>query len=220
MINVLNDELWFPPASEAMDDGLLAIGGDLSTERILLAYHNGIFPWFNEDEPPIWWCPDPRFVLFPEKLKISKSMRQLLKRSHFEFKTDTAFEEVIRNCRHITRKDQDGTWIGDEVVTAYTELHRMGIVHSAEAWHNGVLVGGLYGLKIGKVFFGESMFSKMSNASKYAFISYVELLKAEGIALIDCQVHTEHLESLGAEMIPRVDFLDMLGTLLPPQKTG
>lgn len=215
MIHFLNDKLWFPPASEAMDDGLLAVGGDLSTERILLAYRNGIFPWFNEDEPPVWWCPDPRFVLFPEKLKVSKSMQQLLKRNYFEFKTDTVFEEVIRNCRHIARKDQDGTWISDEVVAAYTKLHHMGIAHSAEAWLNGELVGGLYGLKMGKLFFGESMFSKISNASKYAFLSYVTLLQSEGVQLIDCQVYTEHLESLGAEMITRTDFLKWLHLLLP-----
>jgi len=218
MIHFLNDKLWFPPASEAMDDGLLAVGGDLSTERILLAYRNGIFPWFNEEEPPLWWCPDPRFVLFPEKLKISKSMQQLLKRDHFEFKTNTAFEEVIRNCRHITRKDQDGTWISDEVTAAYTTLHYMGIAHSAEAWLNSELVGGLYGLRMGKVFFGESMFSKASNASKYAFLSYVTLLQAEGIQLIDCQVYTEHLESLGAEMMPRADFLQQLNRLIPQSK--
>lgn len=218
MIHYLSDKLWFPPASEAMDDGLLAVGGDLSTERILLAYRNGIFPWFNEDEPPVWWCPDPRFVLFPEKLKVSKSMQQLLKRNYFEFKTDTVFEEVIRNCRHIARKDQDGTWISDEVVAAYTKLHHMGIAHSAEAWLNGELVGGLYGLKMGKLFFGESMFSKISNASKYAFLSYVTLLQSEGVQLIDCQVYTEHLESLGAEMITRTDFLRWLHLLLPPSE--
>lgn len=142
-------------------------------------------------------------------------MQQLLKRNYFEFKTDTVFEEVIRNCRHIARKDQDGTWISDEVVAAYTKLHHMGIAHSAEAWLNGELVGGLYGLKMGKLFFGESMFSKISNASKYAFLSYVTLLQSEGVQLIDCQVYTEHLESLGAEMITRTDFLKWLHLLLP-----
>lgn len=211
---LLDDELWFPPATEALDDGLLAIGGDLSTERLLLAYHNGIFPWFNEEEPPMWWCPDPRFVLYPHKLKVSKSMRQLLKRNTFEFRINSDFESVINHCRQTYREGQPGTWITDEVEASYTALHKMGYAHSAEAWQDGKLVGGLYGIRLGKVFFGESMFSHVSNASKYAFISYVEQLKAEGVELIDCQIYTEHLESLGAEMIPRTDFLAQLHGLI------
>ncbi len=210
---VLNKELLFPPVQSAEPDGLLAIGGDLSTERLLLAYRNGIFPWY-EGRHILWWCPDPRFVLFPEELKESKSMRQLLKRNVFEFRVDTAFREVIANCKTIARRDQESTWITEEVKEAYTRLHHAGYAHSAEAWQEGKLVGGLYGIRMGRVFFGESMFSKKSNASKYAFISFVRHLQAEGVQLIDCQVYTEHLESLGAHMIPREDFIRRLDGLL------
>lgn len=210
MLHLLDDELWFPPATEALEDGLLAIGGDLSVDRLLLAYRNGIFPWFSEDEPPMWWCPDPRFVLFPDKLKVSKSMQQVLRSGRYQFKTNTAFEQVIHNCRNIQRQGQDGTWIGDEVEHAYCELHNMGIAQSAEAWYDGELVGGLYGLRLGNAFFGESMFSYKSNASKFAFINYVRLLQADGVQIIDCQVYTEHLESFGAIMIPRTEFLERL----------
>ncbi len=211
-IHILDDELWFPPVDDALDDGLLAVGGDLSADRLLLAYHSGIFPWFNEDEVPMWWSPDPRFVLFPDELRISKSMQQVLKRngSGFEFRVNTAFEDVIFNCSRVEREGQDGTWVSDEVIAAYTVLHNLGYVHSAETWCDGVLVGGLYGVLLGKVFFGESMFSLQSNASKYAFIKWVEVLKANGVVLIDCQVYTEHLESLGARMISRAAFIDIL----------
>jgi leucyl/phenylalanyl-tRNA--protein transferase len=206
---VLNDELQFPPVQQADPDGLLAVGGDLSMERLLLAYRQGIFPWY-EGRYILWWCPDPRFVLFPEELKESKSMRQLLKRDAFDFRTDTDFTGVISNCKTIARRDQESTWITDEVKKAYTRLFEAGIAHSAEAYLDGQLVGGLYGVRLGKVFFGESMFSKVSNASKYAFIRYVERLHNEGVALIDCQVYTAHLESLGARMIPRPDFIGLL----------
>lgn len=206
-IHILNDDLWFPPVEEAQDDGLLAVGGDLSVERLLLAYRNGIFPWFNEDEPPLWWCPDPRFVLLPAELKISKSMRQVLKGQAFELRINTAFREVINNCRMAYRPGQDGTWITDEIMEAYTQLHALGYAHSAEAWQDGVLVGGLYGIRLGHAFFGESMFAKVSNASKFAFINWVQLLQNEGINIIDCQIYTPHLESLGARMIGRRDFL-------------
>ena len=209
-IHFLNDELWFPPVAEARKDGLLAIGGDLSAERLLLAYSNGIFPWYNEEEPPMWWSPDPRFVLYPDELKVSKSMRQLLKKNAFEFRTDTAFETVIYNCSRMEREGQDGTWISDEVIAAYTRLHRLGYAHSAEAWQEGELVGGLYGVLLGRVFFGESMFSMVSNASKYAFIKWVEALRAMGVVLVDSQVHTPHLESLGARMIGRKVFTELL----------
>jgi leucyl/phenylalanyl-tRNA--protein transferase len=212
MLHLLNDKLWFPPAEEALDDGLLAIGGDLSINRLLLAYRSGIFPWFDEeDELPMWWCPDPRFVLFPDELRVSKSMRQLLKKNEFELRVNTAFEEVIAHCRNAERKGQDGTWISDAIINSYTALHMLGYAHSAETWHNGKLVGGLYGIRMGNVFFGESMFSTESNASKFAFIKWVERLKDEGVVLIDCQVYTEHLESLGARMIPREAFLGYLG---------
>lgn len=202
----------FPPVALAEPDGLLAIGGDLSKERLLLAYRNGIFPWY-EGRHILWWSPDPRFVLFPDELKVSKSMRQLIRRDTFVFTVNRAFGEVIANCKTIARRGQDGTWITEEVKDAYGRLHKEGYVHSAEAWLNGELVGGLYGVRLGKVFFGESMFSKYSNASKYAFIRYVEQLRSEGVELIDCQVYTEHLESLGARMITRSDFILRIGQL-------
>jgi leucyl/phenylalanyl-tRNA--protein transferase len=208
----LDQEMIFPPVALAEPDGLLAIGGDLSRERLLLAYRNGIFPWY-EGRHILWWSPDPRFVLFPEELKVSKSMRQLIRRETFVFTVNKAFSQVIANCRTIPRRGQDGTWITEEVKDAYGKLHKEGYVHSAEAWLNGELVGGLYGVRLGKVFFGESMFSKYSNASKYAFIRYVEQLRSEGVELIDCQVYTEHLESLGARMITRSDFILRIGQL-------
>lgn len=214
-IAVLNDELWFPPVEEALPDGLLAVGGDLGTDRLLLAYRSGIFPWFSDDEPPLWWSPDPRFVLFPGELKVSKSMKKVLADGWFEFRVNTAFETVIRNCSTVSRKDQDGTWITDAILEAYTELHRMGYAWSAEAWQGGELVGGLYGIRMGDCFFGESMFSKVSNASKFAFINWVKTLEQEGVAIIDCQVHTSHLESLGARMIPRSAFMKLLSQHLP-----
>lgn len=212
-IYALTDQLFFPPVEAAEPDGLLAIGGELSADRLLLAYRNGIFPWYN-GAYPLWWCPDPRFVLFPDELKISKSMQSLLKKDVFTFSSNQAFETVIANCKQVTRKGQDGTWITGEVERSYARLHHMGVAHSAEAWRDGQLVGGLYGIRMGKVFFGESMFSKVSNASKYAFIRYVQQLKQEGVALIDCQVHTQHLESLGARMIPRTTFMALLKKLI------
>jgi leucyl/phenylalanyl-tRNA--protein transferase len=211
---ILNNELLFPPVELSEPDGLLAVGGDLSTERLLLAYRNGIFPWY-EGQHILWWCPDPRFVLFPGELRESKSMKQLYKRHAFEFRTDTAFSEVITNCKTISRRGQESTWISEEVKAAYTRLHVAGYAHSAETYLEGQLVGGLYGVRLGKVFFGESMFSKSSNASKYAFIRYVQQLREEGVELIDCQVYTEHLESLGAKMIGRLEFLSLLETLIP-----
>ena len=211
---ILNNELIFPPVHLAEPDGLLAVGGDLSTERLLLAYQKGIFPWY-EGQHILWWCPNPRFVLFPSVLRESKSMKQLLKREAFEFRVDTNFTGVITNCKTISRRGQESTWITDEVKAAYTRLHHEGYAHSAEAYHEGQLVGGLYGIRLGKVFFGESMFSKASNASKYAFIRYVHQLQQEGVELIDCQVYTEHLESLGAQMIPRSDFISLLNRFIP-----
>jgi len=195
--------------SDALPDGLLAIGGDLSPERLLKGYRKGIFPWF-DGEIPLWWSPDPRFVLFPDELKVSKSMKVLLKRKAFNFTVNKAFNEVIKACKEKERADQDGTWITDEVEYAYNRLHKMGYAHSAEVWLNGELAGGLYGVRIGCLFFGESMFSHVSNASKFAFIKYVDQLKTEGVTLIDCQVYTEHLESLGARMIPREMFQEYL----------
>ncbi len=210
----LDNELIFPPVSFAEPDGLLAIGGDLSAERLLLAYQSGIFPWY-EGEHILWWSPDPRFVLFPHDLVISKSMRKLIEQQKFSFTVNTAFEQVINNCQKISRKHQESTWITDEVKKAYTALHHKGYAHSAETWIAGELVGGLYGIRMGNLFFGESMFSKVSNASKFAFICYVQQLIAENVKLIDCQVYTEHLKSLGAKMIPREAFIGFLHQYLP-----
>lgn len=208
-LTLLDESLWFPPVTQAAEDGLLAIGGDLRTERLLLAYRNGIFPWFNEDEPPLWWCPHPRCILFPNELYISKSMKQLLRKNTFAVTVNKAFEEVIWQCGE-TRKDAEGTWITDEIVDAYIQLHRLGFAVSIEAWNDNQLAGGLYGIRMGNIFFGESMFSKQSNASKYAFISYVQQLQKEGVVLIDCQVYTEHLASMGARMIDRDLFLKIV----------
>lgn len=204
-LHILDERIWFPPVEDALEDGLLAMGGDLSPDRILLAYQNGIFPWF-EDHVPLWWCPDPRFVLFPEKLVVSHSMRTLFNKGKYTFTVNKAFGQVLANCKKIDRKGQDGTWITNEVERAYNKMHALGYAHSAETWLDGELVGGLYGIKLGKVFFGESMFAKASNASKFAFISFVQKLQQEGVELIDCQVYTQHLESLGAEMISRQAF--------------
>jgi len=201
-LTILDENIWFPPLEDALEDGLIAMGGDLSTERLIKAYQEGIFPWY-EGETPLWWSPNPRFVIYPANLKVSATMKQVIKRQEFEFKTNTAFDQVIANCKKIKRAGQQGTWITPAVEKAYNILHQLGIAHSAEAWKGGTLVGGLYGVKMGKLFFGESMFSNQSNASKFAFINYVKQLEAEGIVLIDCQVYTEHLESLGAEMIER-----------------
>jgi leucyl/phenylalanyl-tRNA--protein transferase len=183
------------------------MGGDLSSERLLLAYRNGIFPWYDGDII-LWWCPDPRFILLPQELKINKTTKALIKKNAFDFTINQAFEEVIRNCKKTKRAGQEGTWITDEVEKAFIKLHHTGFAHSAEAWKDGELVGGLYGLKIGKVFFGESMFSNLSNASRFAFTKYVEHLKDEGIELIDCQVYTPYLESFGAKFIPRKEFVE------------
>jgi len=203
----------FPPPEEADEDGLLCMGGDLSEERLLVAYRNGIFPWYDGDTP-LWWNPDPRFVIFPEELKVSKSMKQVLKRNDFTFTRNQDFLQVIRNCQHAKRKDQDGTWINEDVIQAYHRLHLSGYAVSYEAWQQKELVGGFYGIKMGRVFFGESMFSKVSNASKATFITAVGQMINESIQLIDCQVYTPHLESLGARMIDRDDFLGLLKELI------
>jgi len=208
-LTILDENIWFPPLEDALEDGLIAMGGDLSTERLIKAYQEGIFPWY-EGETPLWWSPNPRFVIYPANLKVSTTMKQVIKRQEFEFKTNTSFDQVIAYCKKIKRAGQQGTWITPAVEKAYNILHQLGIAHSAEAWKGGKLVGGLYGIKMGKLFFGESMFSNQSNASKFAFISYVKQLEAEGIVLIDCQVYTEHLESLGAEMIDRDLFKQLL----------
>jgi len=205
----LDKEILFPPVHLAEPDGMLAMGGDLSPDRLLLAYRSGIFPWY-EGDTILWWCPDPRFILFPGELKISRTVRSVLKKNEFEFTVNKAFAGVIHHCKEIKRPGQQGTWITDEVEKAYCKMHELGHAHSAEVWRNGKLAGGLYGIKLGKVFFGESMFSNESNASRFAFVKYVQLLQEEGIELIDCQVYTEYLESFGARMIDRKDFIALL----------
>lgn len=211
---VLDDDLKFPPVHFAEPDGLLAIGGDLSVDRLLVAYRNGIFPWY-QDEHILWWSPDPRFVLYPSELKISKAFKAAEKKNQFEFTINKAFKEVIHHCKKIDRHGQEGTWITDEVEEAFCKLHKAGYAHSTEAWQEGELVGGLYGIRLGKVFFGESMFSMVSNASRFAFTKYVQQLHTDDIELIDCQVYTEYLESFGARMIDRTDFIRQLDLLIP-----
>ena len=212
MIQLKKGELSFPDVRNADVDGALAYGGDLSEARLLLAYKSGIFPWFSGNVP-VWYAPDPRFVLYPEELKVSKSMKVLLKRDAFRVSMNQDFESVIRACKSTKREGQQGTWITRQMEQAYIRLHRSGWAHSVEAWNGDRLVGGLYGIRIGAMFFGESMFSHESNASKYAFIRFVEQMAAEEIGLIDCQVYTPHLESLGARHIPRSSFMFMLEML-------
>ena len=206
----LNNEIAFPPPYFAEEDGLLAIGGDLSVERILCAYKNGIFPWFNPEDPILWWSPDPRCVLFPHKFKISKSLQKLLYKNVFEVSFNTCFSSVIENCANVSRSEQPGTWITPSIIEAYTRLHQLGWAHSVEVFQNGRLVGGLYGLAIGKIFYGESMFHLVSDASKVALFYWVEFLKERNFELIDNQTTTNHLLSLGAEEIDRKQFLDIL----------
>jgi leucyl/phenylalanyl-tRNA---protein transferase len=206
---ILDKSLYFPPPDSAAADGLIAVGGDLSPDRLLLAYRQGIFPWY-EAGPIEWWCPNPRFVLFPNKLVISKSMRPVLNQQKFRFSTNTAFRRVMENCCTVKRAGQAGTWINAEMIEAYSQLHQRGYAHSAEAWVGNQLVGGLYGIRMGYLFFGESMFSVLPNASKFAFINWVKQLQQEGVVLIDCQLYTPHLESLGAEMMHRDVFLQWL----------
>ncbi len=212
-MHILTNDIIFPKVSHADENGLVAIGGDLSSARLLEAYRNGIFPWYNEDEPIMWWSLDPRCVLFPDKLKVTKSMKQVLQNGRYRFTINKAFAKVIEACKTVNRKDGMGTWINQDIVEAYTKMHALGYAMSAETWCDGVLVGGLYGIKLGKVFFGESMFSTMSNASKFAFINMVQHLKKDGLLLIDCQQKTDHLMSLGAEMIPRETFTQLIQSM-------
>lgn len=206
------DEIVFPPPQLANEDGVLAVGGDLSTDRLLMAYRSGIFPWFNPGDPIVWWSPDPRFVLFPDELKIARSMRPYLNQRKLSVTFDQAFEQVIRACQvraseAARRGKYIGTWITDEMVQSYTSLHEQGYAHSVEMWQQDQLVGGLYGISLGRVFFGESMFTRVSNASKLALISLVQHLRPQGFTLIDCQQETQHLASMGARNISREDFL-------------
>ncbi len=207
---LISDVLYFPSVNEATSEGILAMGGDLSSERLLLAYKSGIFPWFNPGEPILWWAPSSRMVLFFEDLIISKSMRNILNRNVFKVTFNQDFKAVISNCRSIKRDGQSGTWISNEMIEAYCNLHKLGIAKSVEVWQNEELVGGLYGIDLGNVFCGESMFSKVSNASKVAFISLANKLKNDNYKVLDCQVYNEHLESLGCKEIDREDFMKIL----------
>jgi len=209
-IFVLNEEIVFPPVNLAIKEGILAVGGDLSPERLLKAYSEGIFPWYSDDEPIVWWSPDPRFVLFPEGIKISRTMRQVISRNIYTITFDRAFSDVIKSCSTIDRAHQYGTWITGEMREAYCRLHELGYAHSVEAWHNGELAGGLYGLSLGRCFFGESMFARKSNASKAAFITLAQKLREMEFIIIDAQVYTKHLESLGAFDMPRDEYCAIL----------
>jgi leucyl/phenylalanyl-tRNA--protein transferase len=209
-VYALNRSLEFPPPEWAEPEGLLAVGGDLSVRRLLAAYRRGIFPWFSEGEPILWWCPDPRLVLDPGHVKVSDSMRRILRKGAFSLSLDRAFRAVMEQCSSVPRAGQRGTWITSAMREAYCALHEAGHAHSVEAWQNGNLVGGLYGVAIGQAFFGESMFAHVSNASKVALVALDEQLRERGFTLIDCQVHTDHLVRMGAYEIPRVDFLARL----------
>ena len=203
----LTDKIEFPPYELASPEGIIALGGDLSPKRLLYAYQKGIFPWFSEGDPIVWYCPPKRMVLFPSELNISKSMQQVLRNNNFKITENRAFEEVIRNCKTIARKDELGTWITNDMEKAYSKLHILGDAKSVEVWQNDKLVGGLYGVEVGDVFCGESMFSRESNASKLAFI---HLVQSNLYNLIDCQVHNNHLVSMGAREISRKEFLHFL----------
>lgn len=210
MVRLDKNEISFPdPELYDGHEGLIAFGGDLSVERIWFAYQLGIFPWYNPGEEILWWSPDPRFVLYPDEIKISKSMRKILNRNVFSFSQNKNFREVIKNCQQSERKGQNGTWLSDELMNSFIQLHEYGLAKSIEVWQDGELVGGFYGLQIGNLFCGESMFAKVSNASKAGFIHFVESNK-NNLELIDCQSHTDHLESLGARMIPKQEFLKIL----------
>lgn len=210
MLRLDPEDISFPdPEQYDPEDGLMAIGGDLKPERLWFSYQLGLFPWYNEGEEILWWCPDPRFVLFPNEIRISKSMRKILRDGVFHFTENQCFEDVMRNCKIAERKDQDGTWINEELIAAFVKLHQFGKAKSFEVWQNGELVGGFYGILVGKVFCGESMFAKVSNASKAGFIHFTTKYEKEW-ELIDCQIHSEHLESLGAKMISKIDYLNIL----------
>ena len=209
-----DDDYWFPPVSEALDDpqGLLAVGGDLSVSRLLHAYQCGIFPWFSDQDPILWWAPSPRMVINPHQIHISKSMAKVIRKTSFIVTFDHAFERVVKACGSTPRADQTSaeSWITQDMQHAYTQLYRRGYAHSVEVWHGGELVGGLYGVALGQMFFGESMFSRADNASKIAFIHLAQRIAQWGFVLIDCQMHTPHLASLGAQEIPMAEFENYL----------
>lgn len=212
MIYRLSDRLAFPDPRHSDEEFVIAVGGDLSVDRLRLAYRHGIFPWILQGRMIEWWCPDPRFVLFPEKLKVSKSLAKVIKSNRFTVTFDQDFPAVIEQCRLAPRHNQPGTWIKKKVVTAFCALHEAGHAHSVEVWQGQELVGGLYGVSVGRCFCGESMFAKVSNASKVGFVALVRRLQESGCSLIDCQMPSEHLASFGAESIPRLDFLDLLAS--------
>ena len=211
---LIHDIPLFPPVEEAEADGLLAVGGDLTKERLLAAYRQGIFPWYEFGQPILWWCPDPRLVLFPKELKISRSLRKVLRKQNFKISFDSAFGNVIKACADVRTEQGKGTWIIPEMQQAYTELHQEGYAHSVESWLNGELVGGLYGISLGQCFFGESMFSTVNDSSKAALVALTEFSKQVGIKIIDCQMTTKHLLSLGAREIDRDSFLRKLNQFL------
>lgn len=210
----LSEDLVFPSPHLASKEGLLAVGGDLTRNRLLLAYSLGIFPWYSEGEPILWWSPDPRLVLYPNELKVSKSLDKVINKDRFKVTVDCAFERVIKDCARVRLENREGTWIVDEMVKAYCSLHESGFAHSIEAWAGDRLVGGLYGVSLGKCFFGESMFTRISNASKVAFVVLVNHLKSQGFAMIDCQITTGHLTRFGAREISRARYLDELDEAL------
>jgi leucyl/phenylalanyl-tRNA--protein transferase len=217
----LSSKLTFPPAHLAIDEGLLAVGGDLSIERLVLAYRQGIFPWYAEDDPILWWSPDPRLVIYPREFHISRSLRRLIRRKRFTVTLDRAFGRVIRGCAGNRGPDHQGTWIVPEMIAAYERLHAAGLAHSVEAWEGDTLAGGLYGVSLGGSFFGESMFTRVGNASKVALAFLVEGLRYEGFELIDCQVATEHLVQFGAREVPRSHFMQELQhALKQPTRRG
>ena len=213
----LSEDLVFPPPHLASKSGLLAIGGDLSRKRLLLAYSMGIFPWYSAGEPILWWSPDPRLVLYPDEFKVSKSLKKIIKKQAFMVTMDRAFEDVITQCAQVRLENHEGTWIVDDMVQAYCRLHESGYAHSVEAWRDDILAGGLYGVSLGKFFFGESMFTRITNASKVALVALVEYLQARNFVLIDCQIATEHLISFGAREISRARYLkELAGALRNP----
>jgi len=213
----LSEDLVFPPPHLASKSGLLAIGGDLSRKRLLLAYSMGIFPWYSAGEPILWWSPDPRLVLYPDEFKVSRSLKKIIKKQAFRVTMDRAFEDVITQCAQVRLENHEGTWIVDDMVQAYCRLHESGFAHSVEAWRDDILAGGLYGVSLGKFFFGESMFTRITNASKVALVALVEYLQARNFALIDCQITTEHLISFGAREISRARYLkELAGALKNP----